>query len=102
MIHSTLKMLLMFYMLFDPRGQGTPEIHGVHTHSINNKLIFAEIGFQKLLIGRDSVLTEYEPMAIRVDPANMGKPCSPKSCTKLDLSQVSIVWWRIANTIMEA
>ena len=60
--------LLCVYGIFDPPDPGTRKIYDFHQKSVENRPILAEIGFQKLRIGRGSVLTKYEPVASRVDP----------------------------------
>ena len=58
----------LFLQFFDPRDPGTQKIMSFHKQIIKTESIFAEIGFQKLHIGRGSVPTKYEPVASRVDP----------------------------------
>ena len=57
-----------FYGIFDPPDPGTRKINDFHQKSIEHRPILTEIGFQKLRIGRGSVLTKYEPVASCVDP----------------------------------
>ena len=55
-------------LISTPRAPGTRNINDIIQKSIENRLILAEIAFQKHRVGRGFVLTKYEPVASCVDP----------------------------------